>query len=168
MAKTEAIKQLETLAFEAQRAKYPLTPLEYLPRERFSDSSANALTKAVIAWLKINGHFAERINVMGVPMDQRKVVTDCIGRQRQIGSLVWRKSTSTRGSADVHSLINKRAVYIEIKAGKDRMRPEQWEYKKQVEAAGALYWIASSFENFLTLYLDLVHIKGNPACGAGQ
>ena len=156
MAKTEAIKQLETLAFQQLRAKYPQTPEAYLPRERFNDKTANQLTKSIITWLRLNGHFAERINTMGVPIDKRKMITDCIGRKRQIGSLTWRRSTSTRGSADIHSLVNGRAIYIEVKANGDRMRPEQWEYKKQVEAAGGLYITATSFEKFLNQYMELV------------
>jgi len=156
MAKSEALRQLETLAFEQLRERYPRTPLQYLPRERFNDKTANQLTKSIITWLRLNGQFAERINTMGVPMDKRKMITDCIGRKRQIGSLTWRKSTSTRGSADIHCLVNGRAIYIEVKANGDRMRPEQFEYQQQVEQAGGVYIIATSFEKFLNQYMELV------------
>ena len=156
MAKSEALRQLETLAFQQLRERYPNTPVAYLPKCTYSDKTANGLTKCIIDYLRLNGCHAERINTMGVPMDKRKVVTDCIGRKRQIGSLTWRKSTSTRGSADIHCLVNGRAIFIEVKANGDRMRPEQWEYKKQVEAAGGVFLIATSFENFLNQYMELV------------
>jgi hypothetical protein len=146
--KSNSILELERLELENNRVKYPDFPEYARPKFKHSDKTANGLTKAIIQWLRLNGCHAERVNTIGVPMDNRKVITDCIGRQKQVGSVAWRKSNSTLGSADIHSLINGKAVFIEVKIGPDRQSDYQKQYQKGVERAGGLYIIAKDFEGF--------------------
>ena len=62
--------------------------------------------------------------------------------------MVWIKTNSRRGSADIHAIINGRAVMIEVKVGKDRMSDKQKEYAESVQKAGGEYLIIHSFDDF--------------------
>jgi len=60
------------------------------------------------------------------------------------------RSGSTKGAADISAIVNGKAIEIEIKFGKDKLRPAQIEYQKSVEAAGGVYFVAKSFDGFLS------------------
>ena len=151
-ADKSALKLLNQTAYETMRFRYPLIRPELLPPPKYSDKTANGLTKCVIAWIRYSGGQAERINVTGRQIDQRKTVTDCLGHQRQIGSLKYIPTSGTRGSADISATIHGRSVKIEIKIGRDKQRPAQMEYQRSVEAAGGIYFIASTFQQFYNWY----------------
>lgn len=153
--KSEPIKQLETLAFEQLRAKYPNTPVQYLPPCKYSDKGANQLTRCVLDWLKLNGHFAQRVNTTGLPVDQRKTFTDVLGNTRQIGSITWRKSNTELGASDVIANLNGRFVAIEIKQ-KDKQSEHQKQYQHKVESANGTYLIVRSFEEFYNWYKNFL------------
>lgn len=89
---------------------------------------------------------------MGVPMDRRREVTDILGRTRTIGSIEWRPSGSTKGSADISATIGGRSVKIEVKIGKDRQSEAQRRYQAAIEQAGGLYYIARDFTEFHSWY----------------
>ncbi|MEI7526136.1 MAG: hypothetical protein WCJ95_17460 [Mariniphaga sp.] len=148
-----ALKALNQLAYDAMRFRYPLIRPELLPPSKFSDKTANKLTSCIITWIRYNGGQAERINVTGRQIDQRKIVMDCLGNQRQIGSLKWITGNGTRGSADISATIAGKSVKIEVKIGRDRQRPDQVEYQRSVEAAGGIYIIATSFQQFYDWYV---------------
>ena len=145
--KPESVRELERLHFEHKRKKHPDMPFPV--RTKFEDMTANGLTRCVIEYLQLHGHQAERINVIGRPIDNSRVVTDCLGRQRRIGSIKWIPSGSTPGSADVSATIRGRSVKIEIKTGRDRQSEHQKKYQKQIEQAGGTYLIVRNFDNFL-------------------
>ena len=147
-----AIKELKRIALEAKERKYPRPP--YLVTPKFTDKNANGLTKCVIRFLQLKGHQAERISCTGRRIDRTEVVTDCLGHRKRIGSIQWIASSMTKGTADISATINGKSVKIEIKVGRDRIRPDQEKYKNQVEQAGGIYLIASSFEQFYNWYLE--------------
>jgi hypothetical protein len=133
-----------------------------MPQPKYSDKSANGLTRCVIDWLQLNGWQAERINTMGRPIDNRKQVTDVIGRTKTIGSMTWGKSTATRGSADISATIMGRSVKIEIKYGKDRQSADQKKYQNMIERSGGVYIIVKTFDQFYEWYNDYLNgIKSN-------
>ncbi|MFP4365491.1 MAG: hypothetical protein ACLFQA_00220 [Bacteroidales bacterium] len=152
MKPLQKLQELEYISRYADKPNYP----EYARyKKKYSDKTANGLTKCIIDWVKFNGGFAERINTMGVPMDKRKVVTNVIGQQQQVGSLEWRRSGATRGSADVSCVINGKAIKVEVKAGRDRQSEAQKRYQAEVERAGAIYFIARNFDEFVEFYNTL-------------
>jgi len=51
------------------------------------------------------------------------------------------------GSADIIGVCRGRAVAIEVKAGRDRQRPEQVAFQRAWERAGGLYVIARSIDD---------------------
>lgn len=150
--KSKALKALEQLAFDAMRAKYPEMPIQYIPRAVYSDTTANKLQKAIIDFLNLSGWQCERISVQGRYIDNSKVVEDCLGRKRKIGSGKYIPSSMQKGSADLSATIAGRSIKIEVKIGKDRQSEAQKQYQQQVEQAGGVYLIAKDFQCFIDWY----------------
>ena len=130
--KSDNVKELERLHFAAKRTKYPDNP--YPVKTTFRDDTANNLTKSVIAYIRLQGGFAARINSTGI-FDNK------LGK--------YRRSGARKGMSDIVATIGGKSINIEIKIGRDKMRPEQLKVKQEVEAAGGIYIVASSFDNFL-------------------
>jgi hypothetical protein len=140
----------------ADREKYPNTPAHYIPQPKVSESSANDLTKTVIAFLKAEGHQAERISTTGRYIDTRVDYTDALGHKRQVGSGKWIKGSGTRGSADISCVIRSQALKVEIKYGKDRQSEDQKVYQANVEQAQGRYWIVRDLDSFINQYDKLM------------
>ena len=122
------LKDLIELKHKIECQKYPSMPPDYIPLTKFTDKTANGLTKCVIAWINLNGGQAERINTMGRMLDKTKVVADTFGNKRTIGSVEWQKGTGTKGSADISATIQGRSVKIEVKM-KDKQSIDQIKYQ---------------------------------------
>ena len=150
--KPQAVRELEELADIENQRKHPHTPAKYLGKSKYRDDTANGLTRCIIDYIKLHGGQAERVNSMGVPIDTRREVTDIIGHRRTIGSVQWRPSGATVGSADISATIQGRSVKIEVKIGLDRQSEAQKAYQKEVEAAGGIYYIARDFTSFVSWY----------------
>ena len=132
--------------------RYPEIPERLLPNKPIKATKANDLTKAIIKFIQLSGGQAERISVTGRRVDLRRTFTDVLGNQRQIGSVRWIKSSMQKGSADISATIAGQSVKIEIKVGRDRIRPEQESYKQQVEKAGGIYLLIHTFDEFYQWY----------------
>jgi len=148
MNKQNKQRFIELLTIES-KAKYPNMPDHARVIKVPTESSANALTKAVIKWIQLHGGQAERINTMGRMIDTRKVVTNVVGQQSLIGSMKYIPTTGTKGSADISAVINGKAVKIEIKYGKDRQSEAQKIYEYEITKAGGIYLIVRTFDNFV-------------------
>ena len=149
--KPQAVRELEELADIANAKAHPQFA-KYAPKAKYRDDSANSLTRCIIDFIRLHGGQAERINTTGVPIDRRREVTDVLGHTRTIGSIEWRPSGGTNGSADISATIRGRSVKIEVKVGRDRQSTAQREYQRQVEQSGGLYYIARNFTDFLHWY----------------
>ena len=75
-----------------------------------------------------------------------------LGRDRLIGSVEWRTSGTTKGSADISATIRGQSVKIEVKIGHDRQSDAQRDYQASVEQAGGVYYIARNFTDFVSWY----------------
>lgn len=148
MTKENKLK-LEDLHLKYFKNKYPNVPENAIPKEKFSDKSANELTKTIIKFITYIDGQAERISSQGQYRDNTKVVTDVLGRKRTIGSGQWTKGSSTLGTADISAIYKGLSFKIEVKIGKDKMSDAQKKYKQDVERAGAVYIIAKDFDNFI-------------------
>lgn len=146
---------LINLVFEDLKSKYPSFPVHAIPAPKYSDSTANGLTKCVIDFLNLSGHQAERISSMGRMIDKSQKVTDILGNNRTIGSLTYIKGTSTNGTADISSIINGKTVKIEIKIGRDIQSIAQKKYQLATEKAGGIYLIIKTFDEFMEQYKKL-------------
>ena len=150
------LDRLKYLKHEAMLESYPNVPKYALSAPKYEDKTANGLTKCIIEFLQLSNHQAERINTMGRPIDNRKQVTDVIGRTKTIGSMTWGKSTATKGSADISATIQGRSVKIEVKIGADRQSEDQKVYQANIEKSGGKYWIAKNFDDFIKKYDDFL------------
>jgi len=88
--------------------------------------------------------------------DNKKQVTDCIGRTRTIGSGTWTHGSGTKGSADISATIKGRSVKIEIKWGKDRQSEAQKEYQLSIEKALGIYIVVKTFDEFISWYDNFI------------
>jgi len=132
--KPESIKELEQAYFEYECKKYPNFPNYARVVTKFRDDNANGLTRCIVKWLEMHQYFAGRVNTTGIYSQKLKK---------------YIYSGSKRGMADVTAVIDGRHVSIEVKVGKDKMRLAQVEVKREIEQAGGVYIVASSFDNFL-------------------
>ena len=76
-------------------------------------------------------------------------------------TVTWSKGTGIKGESDITSIIRGKAVYIELKRiyknGKDRQSKAQKDFQAEKEAAGALYWIVSSYEDFYLQFFNYIN-----------
>lgn len=144
--KPQAVKDLERLAHDRFRTEHPNFPEYAIPPQSYRDDTANGLTRCVVDFVRSHGGQAERINTTGVP-------------EQRGGRIVWRKSNTTKGSADVSATIAGRSVKIEIKIGADRQSEAQRRYQAAVERAGGLYFIAKDFTSFVEWYGETFKTK---------
>lgn len=154
--KKDNLKPLKDLLMKENKTRYPNLPEYARAIPKFKETTANDLTKSIIKFLQLSGWQAERISVTGRYIDNSKIVTDCIGRQRKIGTGKWIKPAMTVGTADISSIIKGRSVKIEIKM-KDKQSIEQIEYQKQVERAGGIYIIVHNFDEFHEFYKNFIN-----------
>ena len=137
--KPQAVKDLERLAFDHFRREYPNFPVYAIPPRSYRDDTANGLTRCVVDFIRYNGGQAERINTTGMP-------------EQRGGRIIWRKSNTTKGSADISATIAGRSVKIEVKIGPDRQSEAQRCYQADIERASGLYFIAKDFTSFVEWY----------------
>ena len=156
--------KLEELYINYTKQNYPNFPEYAIPKEKFSDKTANDLTKTICKFITYIGGQAERISNQGQYRDNTKVVTDVLGRKRTIGSGTWTKGQGTNGTADISSTIPIKmkngqtiglSLKIEVKIGKDRMSQAQGRYKQEIEKTGGRYMIAKDFDSFLIEFREL-------------
>jgi hypothetical protein len=125
--------------------RYPSAPGHIIPFTKYSDATANGLTRCITDFLNHSKHQAERINTMGVfRQSYRTDGTKTAGQ--------WTKGTGTPGSADISATIYGRSVKIEVKIGKDKQSSVQKEYQLMIEAAGGIYIISKTFDDFVEWY----------------
>jgi hypothetical protein len=149
-----ALKLLNQLAWNKLRANSSM-PDYAIPKPKFTDNSANALTKSIIAWIELNGYQAERINNTGRYVDNKKTVKNIMGQSITIGSGQYIPGTGTKGTADISATIKGKSIKIEVKYGKDRQSEAQKEYQATIERSGGVYFIAKDFESFYNFYLTI-------------
>jgi hypothetical protein len=157
-------KQIITEAYTAWfKQQHPNVPNHCIPKPMHTDTSANALTKLVINFLKWNGHQAERISTTGRPIDNTKRVQNALGETRQIGSIEWIPGTGRKGSADISSTIKVDikgvevglAVKWEVKM-KDKQSKAQKEYEMEIKQSAGHYYIIHNFEEFYNYYQKII------------
>ena len=153
-----ALKLLIHLKTQEQRKQYPNVPEHGMKSVKYEDKSANGLTRCILDWLNLSGHFAERISTMGRMIDNRKTYTDVIGRTKTIGTAKYIPTTGTKGSADISATINGKSVKIEVKIGTDRQSEAQKEYQDKTEKSGGIYLIAKDFEGFYQEYKKIIEM----------
>ena len=129
------LKELSKLADKLKAEAHPLLPPHALVKKRFKDTTANELTKTII-WdmYHVRGGVGYRINNRAVYDLKKKV---------------HRKGVQRKGIPDIIGIINGTFYGIEVKIGKDRQSADQKEIEQEINAAGGVYFIAKSYDDYL-------------------
>ena len=137
------LKELSALATQLKAEKHPDFPPHALVKKRFKDTTANELTKTII-WdmYHIREGAAYRIN-NGAVYDKKRGV--------------YRAGVQKKGVPDIIGIINGRFIGIEVKIGKDRQSADQKEIEKEINAAGGVYFIAKSYDDYLNKINEIAH-----------
>jgi hypothetical protein len=150
----QSVKVLTELDYET-RCLNTKMPKQYVPKTKFTDTTANGLTKCIVSWINLNGWQAERISTMGRYIDNSKIVTDVLGNRKKIGTGKYIKGNGTVGSADISSTIKGYSIKWEVKM-KDKQSEAQKEYQQAIERAGGKYFIVHDFDEFMMLYKGII------------
>ncbi len=120
---------------------YKLSGGSKMKVKAYKDTTTNGLTNSIMDFLKFNRHYANRINSMGL---MRKIN----------GEMKYTPSSTRKGVADIHSIINGKHCSIEVKckATNDRMSKEQTRERALIESSGGIYFIAEDMESFINWY----------------
>lgn len=146
-------KLLNDAHFASWKRKHPSLDERYFAPKKWSDKSANGLTKAIIAFLTYNNYQAERVSSMG------RFIVD----KRSHNGGFYIPSTSKNGTADISAtipvVINGLKIGLsvkwEVKIKTDRQSQKQKEYQKEVMQSGGYYFTCGSFDEFLEQFNHL-------------
>ena len=125
--KLPAFRQLQSFIAE-QTIRKPRQP-----RSTPKVESANSITRRIVEEIRANGGFATRLNSTGTyRADLNKFVP----------------SQQVSGMPDVLAVVNGQSVFVEVKAGKDRLSDAQKQTHTALANAGAAIYVAYNFEGF--------------------
>lgn len=148
--KSIAVKELEQMVLDADRAKHPLIPPQYVAPTSFRDDSANGLIRCILTFLKLSGHPAKQISSTIKRSDNRTTFEDVNGRKRTIGSISYMRRSDKSGAWDISAIIFNSSVKIKI--GPYQQNLIYADYPKVLEIFGEKFLIVSSFEQFMDWY----------------
>ena len=143
----KALKILEELSMTNQLIRYPNIPEHALPKPKYSDRTANGLTKCIVDYVNLIGGIAERRNSMGRYLEP-KTYTNVFGKKVQLSKGKYIPTTGRKGTSDISGVFNGVPLAIEVKIGRDNLSEAQRAYKVHFEASGGLYFIAKDFQGF--------------------
>lgn len=135
------------------KSTMPLVDLESIANKKVRKlKTTNGITNAIIDYITYVGGFANRINSTG-----RKIKTK---NDREI----YIPGTTKRGTPDIDVVFKGLAIKIEVKNvnTKDTISKDQDKVRAQLQAAGALYFVAPTFEAFLNWFIPEILEKKNP------
>ena len=129
-----ALAYLNTFADQRKAQRSPNFPAKYIPRSKYSDRDANGLTKCIVDYCNLTGHFATRLASTGT-------------YRADVGRYI--PSQQRAGLPDVFAVVEGRAVFVEIKVGRDSLSQQQKETIADLQKAGASVYVAKDFAGFL-------------------
>ncbi len=125
-------------------------PVHAQPRKVFKESSANELTKTILAYFKMVGIEAWRQASEGRYLQEKKI-KNVLGQSITVekGRFIPR-SKKTKGSGDISCILppNGRRLEIEIKYGRDVQSDDQKDFQRRIEAMRAKYVIVKTWDGF--------------------
>lgn len=150
-------------AVQAKRYAQSTVPEHARPSLVFRDSSANELTKSILAYFELIGWKASRQSSEGryIP---GKEYTNVLNQRKQMKGTWIPRAKAAKGCGDIRVTVppHGRTMEIEVKYGKDRQSPDQKEYQKELEAMGGIYIIAKTWDGF---FLQISKYTAAPRSG---
>jgi len=135
-----AITELKTMYLRDHKQRYPSLPDPARVAPTYNDKTSNGLTRCITDYLKLKGAFVSRLNNQGV-YDKRL--------QR------YRKGMNRRGLPDILATYKGQSLFIEVKAGRDKLSEHQEQIKIEQEQSGGIYYTAHNFSSFKTWFDEL-------------
>jgi hypothetical protein len=118
--------------------------------------TANGLTYAILKFLEWKGHYANRISTQGQANIKKMPRFNIFSGQMQyLEKVEWTHGNTKIGTPDITAIVYGRAVWIEVKAGNDRMSVAQEKQRTNIQNAGGVYYIARDMQEFYTWYYDM-------------
>lgn len=149
-----AIKELQELNDKAKSERYASVPAFAVPpSSKFTDKTANGLTKAILTFLQLKGHWATRVNTTGryIP---GQTWTDVVGRGHHLpGKYI--PGTTRLGTPDINASIQGLYVGLEIKIGRDKQSDHQKKVQQEILQDSGQYWLIQNFDEFIEKYNNL-------------
>ena len=136
-----ALQKLDNLSYQSKLDQFPNMPMKAIPRTKYSDGSANDLTKSIIDFVRLKGFYATRIQSQG-----------------QKRGNVMTFGTTQKGTADIHICLNSIHISCEIKYGKDKQSIFQKSVQQDIEKAGGIYLLIRDFEQFYKFYCEFLNL----------
>lgn len=157
------LTDLTELEAKQRHAKNPFFPFAYLARTKYTDKTANGLTKCIVDFLNLSGHQAERIRSEGRMVDNTKQYTDILGHRKTIGSIKYIKASSQNGTADISATIKVNvmgqivgiACKWEVKM-RDKQSDAQKQYEARITEAGGKYFLVHNWKEFFSQYQSVL------------
>ena len=113
----------------------------------YTDKTSNGLARMIVDWMNLcNTSFGTRMSVEGRVIEGKKF-TDVLGNKKQMASKRI-PSSNLPGSFDVTCCSFSVRLEVEIKIGRDVIRPDQLKFKDRIETAGGAAIIVTSWEDF--------------------
>jgi hypothetical protein len=130
-----ALRQLELLADAVKARKHPNLPEHARVKSKYTDATANDLTRCLVDFFELQEHFATRLASTGTYREDLK----CYVPSQQV-----------KGMPDVLACVAPfgRLVAVEVKIGRDRLSNDQKATIAVLRASGALVYVATDFQGF--------------------
>jgi len=135
--------------------RYPMPVSEYYYRNTSHRQYLSKwLESVIVAVLKSHGADPHKAPDRGRRVDKTQVVSDVVGFQKQIGSVIWAKDSRVKvGRADITCFfngVNGIGMYnLEVKVGKDRPSKLQLAEKLRAESNGEFWFWVKTLDDFL-------------------
>lgn len=133
------LSHLRQLHCDRIRERYPNLPDSAIASANYSDSTANGLTKAIVAYIGFIGGWGTRVSSAGrmLPVKVTEVTTQ----------MKYIPGTTKKGTPDIMATYKGISLFIEVKIGKDRQSDVQKKVESEVTASGGRYYLAKDFES---------------------
>ncbi len=114
----------------------------------YKDTTSNGLTRCIVDFITHSGGTANRINTQG--QVRKEKIQLAFGNYRE--NITYTPSSTRRGTADIHAIVNGRHVSIEIKIGRDILSLHQLKERERITRAGGIYYVARDMVTFTDWY----------------
>lgn len=125
---------------ELDRVRHPSVPDYARFVSKYSDKTANSLTKAILDTINYTQKcFAYRVNVSGIPIHDNSAITKF-------------RPAPTKGISDIIACIKGQYCSFEIKVGRDIQSEAQKTFQQKVESSEGKYYVIRNYDEFLKIF----------------
>jgi hypothetical protein len=116
----------------------------YFPAVMPDCNKSSGLQLAIIKFILWEGFNADRTGTEG------RMIKDKAGNYKRI------HSSNRKGTSDISATIKGRSIKLEVKVGRDKPSADQLREQARERQAGGIYEFVYTFEEFITLYDQII------------